>query len=197
MAIPALDLFISPDNFRARRSLPDMLKFTRHLSPEQTEHLRELVKTELMTRIPKQYQLAAALGIAQGNFSNFLDGSRGATIAMALGVAFLLGRPIEDVLGMPRMPTFVDDQERRYPTRILAARAAYMEGVPVNRINQVLSSSLRYDGDPGVEWWGKIMRSKSLAAPGSKEDTQRAMKLVDPGAGKGIKRSRVKALKRK
>lgn len=76
-----------------------MLKFTRHLSAEQTEHLRELVKTELMTRIPKQYQLAAALGIAQGNFSNFLDGTRGATIALALGVAFLLGRPIEDVLG--------------------------------------------------------------------------------------------------
>ncbi len=174
-----------------------MLKFTRHLSPEQTEHLRELVKTELMTRIPKQYQLAAALGIAQGNFSNFLDGTRGATIALALGVAFLLGRPIEDVLGMPRMPTFVDEQERRYPTRILAARAAYMEGVPVNRILQVLSSSLRYDGDPGVEWWVKIMRSKSLASPGSKEDTQRAMKLVDPGAGKAIARRRVKAPKRK
>jgi hypothetical protein len=40
----------------------------------------------------------------------------------------MLERPIEDVLGMPRMLTFVDDQERRYPTRSLAARADYMEG---------------------------------------------------------------------
>jgi len=173
-----------------------MMKFTRHLSPEQTEHLRGLVKAELLTRIPKQYQLAAALGIAQGNFSCFLDGTRGATIALALGVAFLLGRPIEDVLGMPRMPSFVDEQERRYPTRILAARAAYMEGVPLNRILQVLSSSLRYDGDPGVEWWVKIMQSKSLASPGSKEDTERAMKRVEPGLTKATSRGRVKPRKR-
>ena len=174
-----------------------MMTFSRTLSPEQSEHVRELIKTQLQTRIPKQYQLAAALGVANSNFSFVLDGTRGATIGLALGVAFLLGCPIEDVLGMPRMPTFVDEQERRYPTRILAARAAYMEGVPVNRILQVLSSSLRYDGDPGVEWWVKIMRSKSLASPGSKEDTQRAMKLVDPGAGKAIARRRVKAPKRK
>ena len=172
-------------------------KLARDLSPEQNKVLRALIETELVPRIPKQYQLAAALGIAQGNFSNFLDGTRGATIALALGVAFLLGRPIEDVLGMPRMPTFVDEQERRYPTRILAARAAYMEGVPLNRILQVLSSSLRYDGDPGVEWWVKIMRSKSLASPGSKEDTQLAIKRVDPGASKAIKRPRVKAARRK
>jgi hypothetical protein len=172
-----------------------MMKFTRHLSPEQTDHLRELVKTELLTRVPKQYQLAGMLGIAQGNFSCFLDGTRGATIALALAVAFLLGCPIEDVLGMPRMPTFEDEQERRYPTRILAARAAYFEGVPASRIRQVLSSSLRYDGDPGVEWWVKIMRSKSLAAPGSIEDTERAIKLVDLG---GVtRRNRVKPRKRK
>jgi len=126
-----------------------------------------------------------------------LDGTRGATIALALGVAFLLGCPIEDVLGMSRMPTFSDEQERRYPTRILAARAAYMEGVPASRIQQVLSSSLRHDGDPGVEWWVKMMRSKSLAAPGSKADTERAIKLVEPGSTKAISARRVKQRKRK
>ena len=106
-------------------------------------------------------------------------------------------RAIEDVLGMPRMPAFVDEQERRYPTRILAARAAYMEGVPLNRILQVLSSSLRYDGDPGVEWWVKLMRNKSLASPGSKADTARAIKRVALGTGKGTPRPRVKAPKHK
>jgi hypothetical protein len=173
-----------------------MTRFAR-LNAEQSEHLRELVRTELQPRIPKQGQLAAAVGMAQSNFSNFLDGTRGATIGLALGVAFLLGCPIEDVLGMPRMPNFVDEQERRYPTRILAARAAYMEGVPANRILQVLSSSLRYDGDPGVEWWVKIMKSKSLAAPGSKEDTERALRLVEPGTTKAIGRGRVKPRKRR
>lgn len=174
-----------------------MMKFTRHLSPEQAEHLRGLVKTELLTRIPKQTQLAAALGIADGNFSCFLDGTRGATIALALSVAFLLGCPIEDVLGMPRMPTFVDEQERRYPTRILAARAAYMEGVPLKRILQVLTSSLRYDGDPGVEWWVKIMRNKALASGGSKEDTAQVIKRVGLSASKATPRAGVKSQERK
>ncbi|MEO7038008.1 MAG: hypothetical protein ABI548_28835 [Polyangiaceae bacterium] len=174
-----------------------MVTFSRTLSPEQSEHVRELIRTQLQTRIPKQTQLAAALGVARSNFSFFMDGTRGATIGLALGVAFLLGCPIEDVLGMPRMPTFVDEQERRYPTRILAARAAYMEGVPVKRILQVLSSSLRYDGDPGVEWWVKLMRNKALATPGSREDTARAITRIGLGSGKATPRPRVKAQERK
>jgi hypothetical protein len=132
------------------------------------------------------------LGVARSNFSFFLDGTRGATIGLALGVAFLLGCPIEDVLGMPRMPIFVDEQERRYPTRILAARVSYMQGIPLKRILQVLSSSMRYDGDPGVEWWVKIMRSKALASPGSKEDTEWALKLVNPDAPDAAPRKKVK-----
>ena len=39
-------------------------------------------------RIPKQYQLAAVLGMAQSNFSSFLDGIKGASIALAFRVAF-------------------------------------------------------------------------------------------------------------
>jgi hypothetical protein len=39
----------------------------------------------------------------------------------------------------------------------------------------------------------KMMRSKSLALPGSKEDAQRAIKLVEAGQTKAIARSRVKA----
>jgi len=174
-----------------------MVTFSRTLSAEQSEHVRELIRTQLQPRIRTQTQLAAALGVVRSNFSFFMDGTRGATIGLALGVAFLLGCPIEDVLGMPRMPTFVDDQERRYPTRILAARAAYMEGVPVNRILQVLSSSLRYDGDPGVEWWVKLMRNPALASTGSKEDTARAIKRVALGTGKATPRPRVKTRKRK
>ena len=92
---------------------------------------------------------------------------------------------------------FEDDQGRRYPTRILAARAAYLDGVPLTRIVPVLSSSLKYEGDPGVDWWLKMMRSKSLAMPGSKEETQRAIKLVEAGQTKAIARPRVKAPKRK
>ena len=170
-----------------------MKKIARDLTPEQSEHVRALVKGELQTRIPKQYQLAGVLGMAQGNFSCFLDGSRGGTIAMAFRVAFLLNQPIEDVLGIPRMPTFVDEQERRYPTRILAARAAYLDGVPVNRILPVLSALLKHEGDPGVEWWMKMMRSKALALPGSKEETARAIELVASGKTKATARSRVKA----
>jgi hypothetical protein len=98
---------------------------------------------------------------------------------------------------MSRMPEFEDDQERRYPTRILAARAAYLDGVPLTRIVPVLSSSLKYEGDPGVDWWLKMMRSKSLTMPGSKEETQRAIKLVEAGQTKAVARPRVKARKRK
>lgn len=174
-----------------------MTTFSRTLTAEQSEHVRELIRTQLQTRIPKKAQLAAALGVASSNFHFFMDGSRGASIGLALGVAFLLGCQIEDVLGMPRMPTFVDEQERRYPTRILAARAAYMEGVPLKRILQVLSTSLRYHGDPGVEWWVKLMRNKALALPGSEEDTARAIKRVALGSGKATPRPGVKPQKNK
>jgi plasmid maintenance system antidote protein VapI len=156
-----------------------------------------VIKAKLVPRVPKQYQLAAVLGMAQSNFSSFLDGIKGASIALAFRVAFLLDCPVEDVLGMPRMPALADEQERRYPTRILAARAAYLDGVPLTRIVPVLSSSLKYEGDPGVDWWMKMMRSKSLTKPGSKDDTQRAIKLVEAGPTKAIARPRVKARKRK
>ena len=43
----------------------------------------------------------------------------------------------------------------------------------------------------------KMMRSKALAMPGSKEETQRAIKLVEAGQTKAIARPRVKARKRK
>jgi len=173
-----------------------MTKFSRDLSPDQNAHLCRLIKAELAPRIPKQYQLAAVLGMAQSNFSNFLEGIKGASIALAVRVAILLDRTIEDVLGLPPMPALKDEQERRYPTRILAARAAYLDGVPLNRILPVLTASLKYEGDPGVDWWMKMMRSKALAMPGSKKDTERAIKLVESGQTKGTARSRVKTRKR-
>lgn len=169
-----------------------MTRLARDLTPDQSAHLRALVEAELVTRIPKQYQLAAVLGVAQGNFSCFLDGSRGGTIAMAFRVAFLLNCPVEDVLGIPRMPVFVDEQERRYPTRLLAARAAYLDGVPVNRIVPVLSSMLKHDGDPGVEWWMKMMRSKALALPGSRQETTRAIRVVASARVEAHGRSKTK-----
>ncbi|MEO8901803.1 MAG: hypothetical protein ABI627_09780 [Polyangiaceae bacterium] len=174
-----------------------MTIFARDLTAEQNSHLCGVIKAKLVPRVPKQYQLADVLGMAQSNFSSFLDGIKGASIALAFRVAFLLDCPVEDVLGMPRMPAIADEHERRYPTRILAARAAYLDGVPLTRIVRVLSSSLKYEGDPGVDWWMKMMRSKSLAMPGSKDDTQRAIKLIEAGQTKAIARPRVKARKRK
>jgi hypothetical protein len=172
--------------------LVQMTNLSRDLSPEQSQFLRALIERELVPRIPKQYQLAAAVGMAQGNFFHFMSGTKGASIVLALRVAYLLNQPVEDVLGLPRIPAFVDDQERRYPTRILAARVAYLEGIPARRILQVLSSSMRYDGDPGVEWWVKIMRSKALASSGSKEHTDWALKLVNPDAISAPPRKKVK-----
>jgi len=174
-----------------------MTKFSRDLSPEQNAHLCRLIKAELAPRIPKQYQLAAVLGMAQSNFSNFLEGIKGASIALALRVSILLDRSLEDVLGLPPMPELKDDQERRYPTRILAARAAYLDGVPLNRILPVLTASLKYEGDPGVDWWMKMMRSKALAMPGTKEEAERAIKVVEAGQAKATARARVKGRSRK
>jgi hypothetical protein len=68
--------------------------------------------------------------MAQSNFSNFLEGIKGAGIALAVRVAIHRDRSIENVLGLPPMPVLKDEQERRYPTRILAARAANLDGVP-------------------------------------------------------------------
>ncbi|MFZ5895594.1 MAG: hypothetical protein ACOY0T_31340 [Myxococcota bacterium] len=95
-------------------------------------------------------------------------------------VAGLLNRSVEDVLGLTDVPDFVDDQEQRYPSRILAARAAYLDGVPLKHIRAVLSASLNFDGDPGPVWWLKMMIDGELAKPGNKKDTAWALSYAQP-----------------
>jgi hypothetical protein len=163
-----------------------------HLSDEQNERLRALVKDELCPRVPRQLHLARLLGMAQGNLSKFLDGQVGAGAALALRVAFLLNRTVEDVLGASSAPQFVDDQERRYPSRILAARAAYLDGVPLQQIRAVLASSLRYDDDPGSEWWLKMINDRQFAKRGNKKDTAWALERVRPSWPKAPNEPRVK-----
>ena len=151
-----------------------------HLTPAQNANLRELIKTELCSRVPRQLHLAPFLHMAQGNLSRFLDGQLEESAALALRVASLLNRTVKEVLGVDPIPTFVDRDERRYPSRILAARAAYLDGVPLDHIRAVLSSSLYHDGDPGPVWWLKMMSDGELAKPGNKRDTARALKAAQP-----------------
>jgi hypothetical protein len=108
-----------------------------------------------------------------------------------LRVAALLNRSVEDVLGAGTPPELVDEQERRYPSRILAARAAYLDGVPLQQIRAVLASSLRFDGDPGSERWLKMMTDEQFAKRGNKTDTSWALEHVRPGWPKAGGRRRV------
>jgi hypothetical protein len=150
-----------------------------HFTDEQNARLRAIVKDELCSRIPRQLHLAPLLGIAQGNLSRFLDGKSGASAGLALRIAFLLNRSLEDILGVDGVPLLVDPQEERYPSRILAARACYLDGVPLTNIQAVLASSVRHDnGDPGARWWRKMMVEGHLAKPGSRRDTEWALKQV-------------------
>ena len=152
-----------------------------HLTDDQNERLRQILRTELCSRVPKQVPLARLLGIAQGNLSKFLDGEVGGSAALVLRVAFLLNRSVEEVLGTGSAPDLVDNQGRRYPSRILAARAAYLDGIPLRQIRAVLASSLRFDGDPGSECWLKMMKDEQFAKRGNRKDTTRALKQVRPG----------------
>jgi hypothetical protein len=151
-----------------------------HLTDAQNAKLRQVVQDELCSRVPTQLHLAPFLHIAQGNLSKFLDGQLGGSAALALRVASLLNRSVEEVLGVEPVPEFIDRDERRYPSRILAARAAYLDGVPLDHIRAVLSSSLHHDGDPGPVWWLKMMSDGDLARPGNKRDTARALKAAQP-----------------
>jgi len=153
----------------------------RDLSEEQNEKLRSTVKEHLCKLVPKQLHLSKLLGVSQGNLSNFLDGRKGGSAALALRVAFLLDRPVEEILGVRRMPGLIDDDEKRYPTRILAARAAFLDGVDARRIQAALSTSLNQKGDPGADAWRKMIASGYLAEPGSKSDTDWAIQLVRTG----------------
>ena len=153
----------------------------RDLSDEQNEKLRATVKHQLCSLVPKQYHLSKLLGVSQGNLSKFLDGSKGGSAALALRVAFLLDRPVEEVLGVRRVPGLIDDNGKRYPTRILAARAAYLDGVDPRRIQSALSAILSPKGDPGADAWRKMMVSGDLAQPGTKEDTDWAIEVVRAG----------------
>jgi len=160
----------------------------RDLSEEQNEMLRSAVKEQLCKLVPKQLHLSKLLGVSQGNLSNFLDGRKGGSAALALRVAFILDRPVEELLGVRRMPGLIDGDEKRYPTRILAARAAFLDGVDLRRIQAALSTSLNPKGDPGADVWRKMIASGYLAESGSKADTDWAIELVR--TGKDVKKSK-------
>jgi hypothetical protein len=162
-----------------------------HLTDEQNARLRQIVRTELCTRVPRQVPLAKLLGVAQGNLSKFLDNEVGGSAALVLRVAALLNRSVEDVLGASTPPDLVDQQESRYPSRILAARAAYFDGIPLEQIRAVLASSLRFDGDPGSERWLAMMKDEQFVRRGNKKDTTWALDQVRPGWPKARGRRRV------
>jgi hypothetical protein len=166
-----------------------------HLTDEQNARLRHIIRTEFCPRIPRQVPLARLLGIAQGNLSKFFDGQVGGSAALVLRVAFLLNRSVEDVLGAGSRPELVDEQEHRYPSRVLAARAAYLDGVPLRQIRAVLASSLRFEGDPGSERWLKMMKDEQFAKRGNKKDTSWAIEQVRPGWPKAGGRPRVERAK--
>lgn len=152
------------------------------LGHEQNARLRTLVRKELLARVPTQLHLAPLLGMHQGNLSRFLDGKVGVQAAVAFRVAFLLNRSLDDVLGTSSADVLNDPEEERYPSRILAARAAYLDGVPTEQIKAVLSSTLRFDADPGAQWWLRLMNLKQFAKRGNKHDTAWALKQL-PQAG--------------
>lgn len=170
--------------------IPNLRK--RDLSDEQNQRLRETVKQDLCTLVPKQLHLSKLLGASQGNLSDFLDGKKGGSAALALRVAFLLDRPVEEILGVRRMPGLIDENGRRYPTRILAARAAYLDGIDTRRIQAVLSANLDHAGDPGADAWRQMIASGYLAEPGSKQDTEWAIELVRRGKKIGKRASSAK-----
>jgi hypothetical protein len=159
--------------------MPQLRK--RDLSDEQNEKLRSAVREHLCSRVPKQLHLSKLLAVSQGNLSSFLEGKKGGSAALALRVAFLLDRPVEDILGVRRMPGLVDEDEKRYPTRILAARAAFLDGVDARRIQAALTATLHPKGDPGADAWRKMIESGYLAEPGTKADTDWAIELVRTG----------------
>ena len=161
------------------------------LGHDQNVRLRQIVRSELLPRVPAQLHLAPLLGMHQGNLSRFLDGKVGVGAAIAFRIAFLLARSLDDVLGVNSAETLSDPEEKRYPSRILAARSAYLDGVPMEQIRSVLSSSLRYEEDPGAQWWLKLMYLKRFAKRGNKQDTAWALKQL-PKPPKAKTRRRVK-----
>jgi hypothetical protein len=163
-----------------------------YLGHGQNARLRAIIRSELLTRVPTQLHLAPLLGMPQGNLSRFLDGKVGVGAPVALRVAFLLNRSLDDVLGIGTADTLSDPEEHRYPSRLLAARAAYLDGVPVEQIRSVLSSSLRYDQDPGAQWWSKLMHLKRFAKRGNKQDTDWALKQLPQPSAKTRGPSRVR-----
>jgi plasmid maintenance system antidote protein VapI len=154
---------------------------TRPLTDEQNAKLREVVRSELIRMSPKQVKLARLLGVPQGNLSRFLDGKVGGSAALALRVAFLLDRTVEEVIGAQRVVELVDPEHERYPSRIVAVRAAYLNGVEMRTLVTALTTSVSGDHDPGVDWWLETIESGHLKRTGTKKDSQWAIDLVRAG----------------
>lgn len=141
---------------------------------EQNARLRRAVMEELSPRVPQQLYLAPLLNMSQPSLSRFLDGS-GATGPVAIRIAILLNRSVEELLGLPEILKLEDPQEKRYPSRILAARAAYADGVPLSNIRAVLAATVP-GADPGPQWWSKMMIDGEMTKHGNKRDTDLTLK---------------------
>jgi plasmid maintenance system antidote protein VapI len=129
-----------------------------YLGHGQNARLRAIIRSELLTRVPTQLHLAPLLGMPQGNLSRFLDGKVGVGAPVALRVAFLLNRSLDDVLGIGTADTLSDPEEHRYPSRLLAARAAYLDGVPVEQVEVQWRGPLAF-----VSWKGRDGRRQRLS----------------------------------
>ena len=132
------------------------------LSDEDNERLRQVVRELLNSERfnGNQTRLGKELGKSQPWVSRFISGINGSSYQVALRVAELSGRPLNQILELDlTSSTVADGAVSRYPNAQAAAVFARSRGISEEAIEAVLTDQLMSDRDPSPdEWLQEMMR---------------------------------------
>jgi hypothetical protein len=146
----------------------------RDLTKEQAKTLGKLVKGELYPLVEHGGRgLGWLLGVDQSHASRLLSDEPSASLAIAVRVARILGRPLLEVIGEPaKLPDHED------PRVQAAMRAAALQGVPSGKIQAVIASRPAFEGgSPGADDWFRRF-SEGYVEAGGATDTARARATI-------------------
>lgn len=134
------------------------------LTREQNDRLREHMRELLRRHDGNQSALAPKLGVTQSTISAFTarDSRQGSSLNVAMRVAELLGKDVNEVLGLPMAAKRVVDLDDRYPNRAEAIAIARRDGFAEEAIAAVQGDRGKSTEDQLVTEWLMAIREEHL-----------------------------------
>jgi len=158
--------------------LPGLAKTKGHrdrdLTPEQATQLRKIIDEELLPHCAHKLSgLAHMLGVDPSTMSKFMGERQGASLGVAMRVAFILNYEPTDMLGVPVPHGIAHHGNKKIQ---VAARAAALQGAPAARLRVATIEESSFDGEPGIDDY--FERFTGTRRPGKGSDTAKTLKQI-------------------